>query len=362
MDIKYFAARIREIKPEELRSNIKSCAAASGKAAVLIAADMLWCGLRYAAGPTDYRYCEFYSVPAEKRGTYITRGVNNELVRRFNDPLKTPIFDNKVEFARRFGQFFGRLWLDVETASLSDYERLCAPGGAVFAKTLWGTGGLGVKRLELEDFASASELKAYVESAGFGIVEQEARQCDELAGLYPGAVNTLRMVTLPGKSGPRLAFATLRIGNGSYVDNLHSGGMAALVDVNTGEVKSAAVDKAHGVYERHPATGHKIKGFKIPRWEDCVKTVLAAARVLPQVGYVGWDICVGERGPLLIEGNCFPGHDIYQMPHIMAPDYTGALPDFERCLGKSLGELRRRAPQRAAAASPAAECRELRCE
>lgn len=52
---------------------------------------------------------------------------------------------------------------------------------------------------------------------------------------------------------------------------------------------------------------------------------------MPQVGIVGWDVCVTDNGPLLIEGNDFPGHDIYQLP----PHRTngiGVLPKFKRAM------------------------------
>ena len=32
-----------------------------------------------------------------------------------------------------------------------------------------------------------------------------------------------------------------------------------------------------------------------------------AARMIPQVGYVGWDVAFTPNGPCLVEGNNFPG-------------------------------------------------------
>ena len=49
------------------------------------------------------------------------------------------------------------------------------------------------------------------------------------------------------------------------------------------------------------------------------------------MGYVGWDVCVGENGPLLIEGNEFPGHDIYQLPPHRTED-IGMLQLFKKAM------------------------------
>lgn len=331
-DAVYLVKRLINIHPERVREALERCREKSGRSAAAIVADMLWCGLRYGAGPVDYSYCEFYNVPEKNRATYVTRGVNNDLVRRLNDPSRSYIFEDKAEFARRFSRFMHRRWIDVDRADTREFNALLESGAAIFAKPRCGTGGRGVERIELCGFSGGAQLGRYLRRRGFGVAEQEAAQCPEMSALNPGSVNTVRMVTVVSGSGPRLVFAALRAGNGAAVDNLHSGGMAAIVDIKSGVVITAAVDKAYRLYERHPATNAMIKGFEIPMWRRCEETVLAAARVVPEVGYVGWDVCIAPGGPLLIEGNCFPGHDIYQMPHIMAPEYMGALPGIKKAL------------------------------
>ena len=52
------------------------------------------------------------------------------------------------------------------------------------------------------------------------------------------------------------------------------------------------------------------------------------SRNVTEQAVVIMDVCVTEKGPLLIEGNEFPGHDIYQLP----PHRTngiGVLPKFK---------------------------------
>ena len=178
------------------------------------------------------------------------------------------------------------------------------------------------------------------ESRGEPLLELEEviTQHPAVAAIYPGSINTVRMVTIRGKSGKvYLVTAMFRIGNGKFVDNFNSGGMVAPMDPVTGTVIDRALDKQKNLYENHPATGTPIKGFTFPHWDRAVELVTQAAQVIPEVGYVGWDVCFTPDGPCLVEGNQFPGHDIYQLP-VHTPDKIGIMPRF-RAIGAAEAEL-----------------------
>ena len=71
--------------------------------------------------------------------------------------------------------------------------------------------------------------------------------------------------------------------------------------------------------------------------DEVIAMVERAGQVVPQVGVVGWDVCVTDNGPLLIEGNDYPGHDIYQLP----PHRTngiGVLPKFQKAIAECLSD------------------------
>lgn len=63
----------------------------------------------------------------------------------------------------------------------------------------------------------------------------------------------------------------------------------------------------------HPDSHYPLVGVKVPNWEICCSSVIEAAKVVPQVQYVGWDVAIPENDVAIIEGNHDPGHDVVQM-------------------------------------------------
>jgi hypothetical protein len=53
-----------------------------------------------------------------------------------------------------------------------------------------------------------------------------------------------------------------------------------------------------------------------------------AAMVVPQVGFIGWDVCLTPDGPVIVEGNDYPGHDLYQLPE-HTHDKMGIWPKYQ---------------------------------
>ena len=103
-------------------------------------------------------------------------------------------------------------------------------------------------------------------------------------------------------------------GNGtSSVDNFHKGGMACLVDLETGKLVGEAFNKNLDYFAAHPKSHIKFDGFQIPNWEKIKKLVLEASLVNKNIHVVGWDVAVTKEGATFIEGNRRPGFDLVQV-------------------------------------------------
>ena len=326
-NLKYLIQRALDMNYKAMLDKINSIHRKTGRSRVSIFRDMKDCAVKYGAGYMDYDLFEMYNLTDEQRNTYLTRGRNNALVVKYNDKAYFSELGDKIKFNTKFGAFLHRDWVPVIGENKEQVLEFLSRHQTFMAKPSEGSCGWGIEKLNTADFDSLDSLyEKLAEKAPLLELEEVIEQHPAVAAIYPGSINTVRMVTIQGKSGRvYLVTAMFRIGNGKFVDNFNSGGMVAPMDPESGTVIDRALDKQKNLYENHPATGTPIKGFTFPDWDKARALVEQAAQVVPQMGYVGWDVCFTPNGPCLVEGNQFPGHDIYQLP-VHTPDKIGIMP------------------------------------
>jgi len=322
----YVLKRIMKMDITAMKNAAKRVSRRSGRAEALVFLDMVWCGFRYQAGYADYDVFELERTNAKQRKTFITRGINNKFVKQFNNSEYCHFFSNKDEFNEKFTEFLGRDWL--KFGDKESFVKWVEGRDVIISKPCDGMCGKGVLKLRTADFSGSGELFDFLKNNGCGLVEECLKQHEDMNRLYAGSINTIRVVTINKGGNVKIVCTFVRIGNGGDVDNFNSGGMMTRVDLQTGRIMFEAVDKSGVVYENHPKTGIRIKDYQIPMWQEVLELAQKAAEVIPQVGYVGWDVAITPSGPVLVEGNEFPGHDIYQMP-AHTKDNFGLLPLFE---------------------------------
>lgn len=330
-NVKYLIKRIAKMDYKNMFNKINSIHKKTNKSRLAIFNDMRVCATKYGAGYSDYDLFEMYNLTPEERDTYITRGRNNDLVKRYNNPEYNYIFRNKTEFNKKFKDYIKRDFIEVNTSSKESVLKFINEHPTFMAKPVEGTCGKGIEKINIKDFKDENSIYEYLtkENSNYEL-EELIIQCDEVNKIYAGSINTVRIVTiLDDDNVPHVICAYFRIGNGKYVDNFNSGGMVAPVDESTGVVIDKAIDKKKNLYELHPATNYKIKGFEFPDWEKALELVKEASHEVPEMRYIGWDVCFSKNGPVLVEGNEYPGHDIYQLPE-HTHDKLGIWPKFTK--------------------------------
>lgn len=299
---------------------VKSVSKEINKPYIVILFDVIYCGLKYEAGYVDYKLFEMYKLKANERETIVTRGKNNKIIKKVNNMKEAYKFEDKALFNRLYDKYLNRKWLLLDD-NLNEFKKFIADSKEIIVKPLSLSCGKGVEKIKTEKKNIENLYNTLIKNNQI-LVEEVAKQNETINDVYPYAVNTVRVVTLNKK----VVAAFIRFGNHkNVVDNFNHGGMVTTINIDTGIVEFPAIDKSGNIYESHPMTKKSIVGLKIPMWNRVKKLCIDACDVTPEIGYIGWDVCVGEKKPFLIEGNDFPGHDLYQLP-VHRNDGFGLMP------------------------------------
>ena len=98
----------------------------------------------------------------------------------------------------------------------------------------------------------------------------------------------------------------MRFGGGnSHVDNSHAGGFFVSIDLESGKLKEKGMTfmefGGDDVFS-HPDSGYVFKDFKIPYFDEVCELIMKATSVIPD-RYIGWDVAISDKGPIIIEAN-----------------------------------------------------------
>ncbi|HWI88033.1 MAG TPA: sugar-transfer associated ATP-grasp domain-containing protein [Sphingomicrobium sp.] len=247
------------------------------------------------------------------------------LKRRHGSPL-----NDKVRFAqycaeRHIPCIETILHLDGTSSSAS------LPHRDLFVKPLKGRGGRGAERWDWigsglfanpqgERVAGEDLLERLVKRSRHDpiIVQPRLAPHRNLSEITSGALPTVRMVTCLDERGqPEVVAAVFRssIGPNVTVDNMHAGGIGALVDIGSGTLSKASnlgSDAHLGWFSSHPDTGAQIESRTLPFWGESKRLAMKAHRHFTDRVVIGWDIAILSDGPILVEGNGNPDLDILQ--------------------------------------------------
>ena len=182
----------------------------------------------------------------------------------------------------------------------------------IIKRTYGSYGGDSVYKFFRYQLTSDAELisMSYTEIIKAGFLFQETvKQHPALNALNPSCLNTIRFDTFIDKNGTieiMSGFLRMSISN-QHVDNISSGGCLVGIDLDTGKLKkdgySSITKFGVKVLTVHPITNIVFENFNIPYFAQAKQLVIYSARFMPGLRLIGWDVAIGESGPVIIEGN-----------------------------------------------------------
>lgn len=265
----------------------------------------LFCVMRFGCSFDDYFRYEFYKKSNYERDKFITYRRSKKIIRKYNKSKDKSIFYDKQKFNEYFSDYIKREYLSLENASQEQFVDFCLKHNGGIMKPRRGGQGIGIFKISVSDIN-----RYHIDDYRGYIIEEILVQHSELDLLNSSSVNTIRVLTFKKK----IVACAIRVGvKNAPVDNLHSNGVCGCIDINTGCVIAPFINNQLEKYLYHPTNGSRLIGFQVPNWELVKQEVYKASNLLPEVGYVGWDVAILENNVALIEGNHDPGHDVVQM-------------------------------------------------
>jgi hypothetical protein len=153
------------------------------------------------------------------------------------------------------------------------------------------------------------------------ILQKRILNHPKLLPLSPSALATMRILTFTNEHNDiEVVRAVFRMGRTaeSVVDNFHSGGIATKIELETGDLGSATdigLKNSIGWVDRHPATGARIAGYRLPIWREAQQLAIRAHQASHERMLIGWDIAWTPDRLVVVEGNAAPDISNIQRPH-----------------------------------------------
>jgi putative polysaccharide biosynthesis protein len=159
----------------------------------------------------------------------------------------------------------------------------------------------------------------------------------EVRAICGDRLATVRLLTAMSAAGPKIIRACWKIPAGAHgADNFwRPGNLLAQLDLATGQVLRVVrgVGMTHEELTHHPDTGAALTGTLVPNWTAVTETALEAAKVVPDLKLIGWDIAPVDEGAVLVELNHTPDFILPQLADrrgIMDREFKAFLAECEQ--------------------------------
>lgn len=268
----------------------------------IVFCDSFFAKFLYGMTKEEYFYWGCGAYSAICRSKIMTPRKSRAFYQKLNDKDYVHYFLNKEDFNTKFSDFIHRGWLSPSHITAASLQDFLSKYDKVLTKPVAGVMGKNIGIYSLDGRTPESEAYRLVEQ---GVQLEECVQNVPEMAFGASSLNTFRVYTLLDRGGEvRIVKVLVRIGVGkSVVDNFHAGGVCYPINLECGKIESCGYKFNGERVSIHPGIGKSLIGFDIPRWEELKKFARNAAKVVPQVRWVGWDIALTPKGFELIEGN-----------------------------------------------------------
>lgn len=322
--------RARNLNASSLTERAREVAQAHKKTVPGVVMDMLWSAAFKNVGFQDYVDFDFATLTRAERATYMTHPISYNIAKKYDDPSFQSTFHDKIEFNRVFDEYLGREWIELSESTVDDVRKFTQKHRLVIGKVPVSDSGHGVSRYDVKEISDWNAFRAELIDKGQTLLEENIAQHSVLAEICPGTANTTRITTFFDGEQTHILSMAQKFGRGQASDQQTYGGFYTMLNLD-GSSRGRGYDSHGNVYETHPESGVSIPDFQLPMVEELVAFIDSAARVVPQMQYIGWDVVIGADRPILVEGNWAAG--VYENKPTVTGIRTGSLPRYKAVIG-----------------------------
>ncbi len=304
----------------------------TGKSKFYIKLDMIMNFLSRGIGYTDYFRGDYINLTKKEKDTFVGAKSFYKVIHYLNNYDYVSIFHDKLIFNKYFKEYIKRDFINLKICSYDEFKKFMESHKVVFAKDPVGECGHGISKIETKKIKNFKVTYNDLIKNKQYLVEDEIVQSDELNEINPNVVNSYRIVTLV-KDGKSYV-----INNALRVNQDDASVIGCTNDIyfsfnEEGIIDSNVIDDYGNVYDKHPLTGKKFSEVKVKDVKEAFEMCKKAALEVQEVRYVGWDVAFSKNGPVIVEGNEYPGYGIFQF-YKLKNKRTGHLKDIEDVIGQ----------------------------
>ena len=331
---KWLRRKIKNIDNDRLNKHLDVMVEESGKSRLAIRWAIFWSFLTRGTSYTDFFRCNFLELTSAEKDTFFTARSFYKFVNTINPHEYEAIFHDKLVFNAVFAKYLKREYINLRTCSTEELERFLSGKDIVFAKPPTGEGGHDIEKIEVASIEDIAAFHSECAQKGLWLLEEAIIQHKDLNEINPNVVNSFRIVTLVKDGVPHIVGTALRVNQDETqiigcTNDLYFGLKA------DGTIDGNVVDDYGKIWKNHPLTGKPFSEVKISGVAEAFELVKQAALEVPEMPYIGWDVAFSVNGPLIVEGNEYPGYGLIQF-YKQRFERTGHKKTVEDILGYKL--------------------------
>lgn len=284
---------------------------------LLVAIDSIISFLCYEFTAEDYFVIgNGYSLSWYEKRRFFTLKKSNRLEKEVNNPEYIHLLENKAESLNLFKDLVSRNWLYAPKSSYSEFKEFVGKTPVFIAKPVGGICGRGIEKHFAAETSEEELITLYDQFVANDMLLEECIKAHDDIYLGTTALSTFRIYTMIDRKGEvHILKAKYRVGTGDAITDTADGCIAYPISIKYGVIEGPGINEVlnSNQYFYHPNCDKLVVGMRIPMWDQALEIVTKAAKMIPQIRYIGWDLAITNNGVEIIEGNHNPYHGTFEI-------------------------------------------------